>query len=253
MYDPEKFDFDNIDEINIDDINVDDIDIEEIDSFDFEDMDIETNENHSFYNKDRQNTIHTYKEMDYLENEENEDNEDIEEIDVSNIGYNQNLDDLLNEYKSMDESQRDVSQEFIQLEKEPQQEAIQETVNSSNDFQKERKPIRRAIGRRNEQDNIQQAESNIKADYGTIPELESEMQQVDVTPAYNIETENINSIHKLESENIDTKNNIQDYNIDSRNINKAQENIRIEEEKREKKPEETLSEELKMKKIKIKS
>ena len=68
MYDPEKFDFDNIDEINIDDINVDDIDIEEIDSFDFEDMDIETNENHSFYNKDRQNTIHTYKEMDYLEN-----------------------------------------------------------------------------------------------------------------------------------------------------------------------------------------
>lgn len=244
MYDPEKFDFDNIDEINIDDINVDDIDIEEIDSFDFEDMDIETNENHSFYNKDRQNTIHTYKEMDYLENE---DNEDIEEIDVSNIGYNQNLDDLLNEYKSMDESQRDVSQEFIQLEKEPQQEAIQETVNYSNDFQQERKPIRRAIGRRNEQDNIQQAESNIKADYGTIPELESEMQQVDVTPAYNIETENINSIYKLESENIDTKNNNQDYNIDSRNINKAQENIRIEEEKREKKPEETLSEELKIK------
>ena len=38
MYDPEKFDFDNIDEINIDDINVDDIDIEEIDSFDFVDL-----------------------------------------------------------------------------------------------------------------------------------------------------------------------------------------------------------------------
>ena len=47
-------------------INVDDIDIDEIDSFAFEDLDIDTNENHSFYNKDRQNTIHTYKEMDYL-------------------------------------------------------------------------------------------------------------------------------------------------------------------------------------------
>ena len=38
-------------------------------------------------NKDRQNTIHTYKETDYLEDEENEDTEEIEEIDVSNVGY----------------------------------------------------------------------------------------------------------------------------------------------------------------------
>lgn len=246
MYDPEKFDFDNIDEINIDDINVDDIDIEEIDSFDFEDLDIDTNENHSFYNKDRQNTIHTYKETDYLEDEENE---DTEEIDVSNVGYNKNLDELFNEYKSMDNPLQEVIQESLQHENEPQQEVNQELVNSSNNFQQETRTIRRAIGRRNEQDNIQQVKPNIRADYGTIPELEGESQQVDEKIAYNIETnivtENINSIHKLESENIE--NNNQDYNIDFRNINKNQENIRSEEEKREKKPEDILSEKLNIK------
>ena len=78
MYDSEKFDFDDIDEINIDDI-------EEIDSFDFEDLDIDTNENHSFYNKDRQNTIHTYKETDYLEDEEDED-DDLDNLEFPEDG-----------------------------------------------------------------------------------------------------------------------------------------------------------------------
>lgn len=109
-------------------------------------------------NKDRQNTIHIYKETDYLEDEENEDTEEIEEIDVSNVGHNKNLDELFNEYKSMDNPLQEVIQESLQHENEPQQET---------------KTIRRAIGRRNEQDNIQQVKSNILADYGTIPELVS--------------------------------------------------------------------------------
>ena len=60
-------------------------DIEEIDSFDFEDLDIDTNENHSFYNKDRQNTIHTYKETDYLEDEEDED-DDLDNLEFPEDG-----------------------------------------------------------------------------------------------------------------------------------------------------------------------
>ena len=199
-----------------------------------------TDRSYSFYNKDRQNTIHTYKETDYLEDEE------IEEIDTSEIHYDESLYDLLKEYNRVDDSKyNDLEYTSVQLNDEFQQEEHKavplenefrqeehkavplenefrqeehkvvplenefrqeehKAVPLDNEFQQqeklpqqeytERKLIRRAVGKSADRLNTQPVDS--------LFQDSNNLNQINISPVYDQELEDINSVHKLEPEEI---------------------------------------------------